>query len=84
MAKAMVGEVSEDAMTEIAASILKLCFVGVDMPRNCRLWIANSTLAEMKGLTADRTEIPISELPEFRATDITFDLESLLSDLQKG
>lgn len=78
MAKAMFGEVSEDAMYSIAMRIFQLCFVVVDMPRNCSLWIANSTLAEMIGLTNNMTEVPISELPEFRAADITFDYESII------
>lgn len=83
MAKAMFGEVSEDAMYAIAYRIFGLCFVEVDMPRNCRLWIANSTLAEMIGLTDDKTEIPISELPEFRAADITFDYESIIQAVKE-
>lgn len=83
MAKAMFGEVSEDAMYAIAYRIFELCFVEVDMPRNCRLWIANSTLAEMTGLTDDKTEIPISELPAFRAADITFDYESIIQAVKE-
>lgn len=78
MAKAMFGEVSKDAMTQIAGGIFQLCYVVVDMPRNSRLMIVNSTLAEMMGLTDNKTEIPISELPEFRAADITFDYESII------
>lgn len=81
--KLMLGEVNKDAMYQIAGRIFQLCLVAVDMPRNSRLWIANSTIAEMKGLTADRTEIPISELPEFRATDITFDLESIIQAIKE-
>lgn len=83
MAKAMFGEVSKDAMAAIAQRIYGLCFVVVDMPRNNRLWIANSTLAEMTGLTDDMTEIPISELPEFRAADITFDYESIIQSVKE-
>lgn len=79
MAKAMFGEVSEDAMAAIAEGILHLCFVDVvDMPRNSHLRIVNSTIAEMNGMADDEYEVPISELPEFRAADITFDYESII------
>lgn len=76
--KLMLGEVNKDAMSFVAGGIFQLCFVDVDMPRNCRLWIANSTIAELYGMTDGKTEIPISELPEFRAADITFDYESII------
>lgn len=78
MAKAMFGEVSKDTMAAIANGIVQLCFVKVDMPSNCSIGIINSTLAEMIGLTNTMTEVPISELPEFRAADITFDIESII------
>lgn len=83
MAKAMFGEVSKDAMTAIAGGILQLCFVDVDMPSNSRLWIVSSTIAEMNGMADDEYEIPISELPEFRAADITFDYESIIQPVKE-
>lgn len=83
MAKAMFGEVSKHAMTAIAAGILQLCFVDVDMPSNSTLWIVNSTIAELNGMADDEYEVPISELPEFRAADITYDIESIIQHIKE-